>query len=157
MYLWLTILTSACSPPEPVLSGIPSAPILGEDEDIQTERVVETPRVYEKPNGVDVDVRHICGKRLEAVRTALHEQLGEQETVRDLSGNHGREIQFTRGRIRVADETYMVSVPLNEPLFRRKPCRSTSYFTGGVLRTGRDCRINSVGTPPSPHAARWSG
>ena len=147
MYLWLTILASACSPPEPVLSGIPSAPILGEDEDIQTERVVETPRVYEKPNGVDVDVRHICGKRLEAVRTALHEQLGEQETVRDLSGNHGREIQFTRGRIRVADETvYMVSVPLNEPLFRREALQRLGFpaFTGGVIRTSRDYRINNV-------------
>ena len=147
MNLWLTILAWACSPPEPVLSGIPSAPILSPSDAVATPSVQEAPRVYVKPDGVDVDVRHICGKRLETVRTALHEQLGEQETVRDLSGNHGREIQFTRGRIRVADQTvYMVSVPLNEPLFRREALQRLGFpaFTGGVIRTSRDYRINNV-------------
>ncbi len=147
MHLWLTILASACSPPEPVLSGIPAAPILSEDDEDERPVAPEPRRVYVKPDGVDVDVRHICGKRLETVRTALHEQLGEQESIRDLSGNHGREIQFTRGRIRVADQTvYMVSVPLNEPMFRREALQRLGFpaFTGGVIRTSRDYRINNV-------------
>jgi hypothetical protein len=147
MSLWLTILVLSCSPPEPVLSGIPAAPILTPDAEEPAGPERSAPKVYVKPDGVDVDVRHLCGKRIEEVRAELHQQLGDQENVRDLSGNHGREIQYTRGRVRVADETvYMVSVPLNEPLYRREALQRLGFpaFTGGVIRTSRDYRINNV-------------
>ena len=92
-------------------------------------------------SGVCEARRRRCGrpahlrKRLETVRTALHEQLGEQESIRDLSGNHGREIQFTRGRIRVADQTvYMVSVPLNEPMLAEALQRLGFGLHRGVIR-----------------------
>ena len=77
MLSWLIISVTwlACDPPEPVISGIPSEPLLSEVTE-KKDRPVRTRTVYSKPAGIYVDVRHLCGKRLDAIREHLHEQLG---------------------------------------------------------------------------------
>jgi len=146
IFLFLAVSTFGCEPPEPVLSGIPGQPILEEQVE-EKPKPPQAPRVYVKADDVDIDVRYICGKRLAAVKTQLHEQLGTKQSERSLNGNHGREVQYTRGRIRVQDGTvYMMSVPLNEPLYRREALQKLGFppFTGGVIRTSREYRINNA-------------
>ena len=144
-FVFIAVTVLGCEPPEPVLSGIPGTPIL--EDVVEKERPAKPPRIYQKADDVSIDVRHICGKRIEAVKTQIHEQLGEKQSQRKLQGNRGREIQYTRGRIRIHDGiVYMVSVPLNEPLYRREALQLLGFpaFTGGVIRTSREYRINNV-------------
>ena len=145
-FLLVQTLLLGCNPPEPVLSGIPTAPIL--DEPVENEEApMAEPKPYIKADNVDVDVRYICGKRLPTIKTQLFEQLGQQQSERLLNGNLGTEIQYTRGRIRIQDNTvYMMSIPLNEPLYRREALQKLGFppYTGGVIRTSREYRINNV-------------
>ena len=145
---WLlpTLLTlTACRPPDPVLSGIPDQPLLtpkAETPDLPSKQ----PAVYVKPSDVYVDIRHLCGQRLDAVRVELNEQLGNRQSVRDLGSVDGIEYQFIRGTIRVAEGTiYMVSVPLIEPMYRRVALQQTGFsaFSGGVIRLSNEFRINN--------------
>jgi DNA polymerase III delta prime subunit len=145
---WLlsTLLAlTACSPPDPVLSGIPDQPLLvPKANEAKSPRQEPTP--YVKPGDVYVDVRHLCGQRLDAVRVELNEQLGDRQNVRELGAVDGREIQFIRGTVREVDGTiYMVSVPLIEPKYRRIALQQTGYpaFTGGVIRLSNEFRINN--------------
>ena len=143
----LAILALGCSTPEPVLSGIPAEPILQPDAGAVVQPTPRQASVYAKADDVDIDVRHLCGKRMDAIRTELFEQMGKQENVRLLGGNQGQEIQFTRGVVRVADGTiYMIGIALNEPMYRREALQSLGFpaFTGGVIRTSRDYRINNT-------------
>ena len=141
--LAMTII--GCDPPEPVLSGIPEAPLLKEADD-STPRTDREPEPYEKPGNVQVDVRYLCGQPLESIRTELIEQLGPRQNVRILDATRGREVQYTRGRIRVLNGViYMVSVPLNEPMYRRVALEKTGFppFSGSVIRLSGEYRINN--------------
>mgnify|MGYP001229975055 CR=1 FL=1 len=147
VFLIIAVLSLGCDPPEPVLSGIPANPILEEQNEEDDNGAAKAPRTYVKAEDVTIDVRHICGKNIDNVRTQIHEQLGTKQSVRMLKGNHGREIQYTRGRIRVHDDVvYMVNIPLNEPLYRREALQQLGFppFTGGVIRTSREYRINNA-------------
>lgn len=135
----------ACDPPEPVLSGIPEAPLLSE-EAAPERRPEKAAAPYEKPGNVYVDVRYLCGQSLNSVRAELNEQLGNKQNERTLDALRGREIQYTRGRIRVADGiVYMVSVPLLEPMYRRVAFEKTGFppFAGSLIRLSHEYRINN--------------
>ena len=145
---WLlsTLLAlTACSPPDPVLSGIPDQPLLAPKAD-GTEDSSNEAAPYVKPADVYVDIRHLCGQRMDAVRVELNEPLGGRQSVRELGAVDGREIQYIRGTIRVVDGTiYMVSVPLIEPMYRRVAFQQTGFpaFSGGVIRLSNEFRINN--------------
>ncbi len=145
-WLLFTLLAmTGCSPPDPVLSGIPDQPLLAPRPEA-TERSSNEPAPYVKPADVYVDVRHLCGQRIDAVRVELYEQLGNRQNVRDLGAVDGREIQFIRGTIREVEGTiYMVSVPLIEPMYRRVALQQTGFpaFSGGVIRLSNEFRINN--------------
>jgi hypothetical protein len=147
MLSWLIISLAwlACDPPEPVISGIPSEPLLSEATKKEAAPA-RTPKPYSKPDGVYVDVRQLCGKRLEAIREHIHEQLGTQQNIRDLDARSGREIQYTRGRIRVLNGVvYMMSIPLIEPMYRREALQKTGFpaQTSSVLSYSGEFRINN--------------
>ena len=135
----------SCDPPEPVISGIPSEPLLVESQQ-GTPTFVKKKPIYVKPEGVYVDVRNLCGQRLEAVRDQIYDQLGTRQNIRNLGEVLGREIQFTRGTIRVLDGVvYMMSVPLNEPMYRRQALQSIGFpaQTTSVLAYSGEYRINN--------------
>jgi hypothetical protein len=136
---------TACNPPEPVLSGIPDQPLLAPKADVQ-QTTSNQAAAYVKPANVYVDVRHLCGQRLDAVRIELSDQLGERQSVRELGAVDGRELQFIRGSVReVGGTIYMVSVPLIEPMYRRVALQRTGFpaFSSGVIRLSNEFRINN--------------
>jgi hypothetical protein len=138
-------LMLGCDPPEPVLSGIPETAILAEAPS-KDANPIRSPKIYIKAEDISVDIRHLCGKPIERVRTELHEQLGARQSSRALNANQGVEYQHTRGRIRVhGGVIYMMSVPLNQPRYRREALQLMGFppFTGGVIRTSREYRINN--------------
>ena len=137
----------ACDPPDPVLSGIPEGPLLAAPPTSDVENDQPEPvEAYVKPPEVHVDIRHLCGQQFDAVRADLIEQLGERQRVRVLDAVRGREIQYERGRVRVLDGVvYMMSVPLNEPMYRRVAFERTGFpaFSGNRFclpqPRGREC------------------
>lgn len=144
-FLSTLLALTACSPPDPVLSGLPDRPLLFPKAN-GTAKTTNEPAPYVKPADVYVDVRHLCGQRMDAVRVELNEQLGDRQNVRELGAVDGREIQFIRGTIReVGGTIYMVSVPLIEPMYRRVALQQTGYpaFAGGVIRLSNEFRINN--------------
>ena len=127
------------------MSGIPQQPLLVPAADTP-ERSTKEPEPYVKPADVYVDVRHLCGQKLDSVRVELNEQLGDRQSVRELGEVNGRELQFIRGTVREVDGTiYMVSVPLLEPMYRRLALQQSGFpaFSGGVIRLSNEFRINN--------------
>jgi len=103
---------------EPVLTGLSSAPA--------TEIAVESADsyVYERPDGVLVDVPHMVGKSLDAARVLLEQQMGSLQAVEALGSREGRQIQFERGRVREIDGSiYQVHVDLPRPVRRSEAMR----------------------------------
>lgn len=146
MYAWVVIIaTMACSPPEPVLSGIPESPILKQAPSLD-EKKPKTPAPYAKPEDVYVDARHFGGKRFEIVRDQVIDQMGQRQGQRVLSASQGKEIQYIRGRIRVKDGViYMIQIDLPRAMLRREALQSTGFpaFTGGAIRFSGEYRINN--------------
>ena len=145
--LLLLFALLACDPPDPVLSGIPEGPILAPlaPEAVDNERS-ESVQTYVKPPEVHVDIRHLCGQQFDAVRADLIDQLGERQRVRVLDAVRGREIQYERGRVRVLDGVvYMMSVPLNEPMYRRVAFERTGFpaFSGAAIQLSGEYRITN--------------
>ena len=143
--LLIIAFLAACDPPEPVISGIPREPLLKASQK-DTPKPAKQKRTYVKPEGVYVDVRHLCGQRLEAIRDHIYDQLGTRQNIRNLGEVLGREIQFTRGTIRVLDGVvYMMSIPLNEPMYRRQALQQIGFpaQTSGVLAYSGEYRINN--------------
>ena len=134
-----------CDPPEPVLSGIPEGPLLTETPEAATRSTPE-PEPYVKPTNVHVDIRYLRGQPFTSIRADLLDQLGSQLRVRKLDALRGKEIQYARGRVRVLNGiVYMMSVPLNQPMYRRVAFESTGFpaFTGSVIQLSGEYRINN--------------
>ena len=145
MYSWVFIIAMACSPPEPVLSGIPEGPILKAAPSIEKKQP-KTPAPYVKPDDVYVDARHFGGKRFETVRDQLIDQMGQRQGQRFLSASQGKEIQYIRGRIRIKDGViYMIQIDLPKAMLRREALQSTGFpaYTGGAIRFSGEYRINN--------------
>ena len=143
--LFIITLVLSCEPPEPVISGIPREPLLSSNR-TEIPKKVKKKTQYTKPEGVYVDVRHLCGQRLEAIRDHVYDQLGPRQNVRELGEVAGREIQFTRGTIRVLDGVvYMMSIPLIEPMYRRQALQNVGFpaQTTSVLAYSGEYRINN--------------
>lgn len=147
MFPWpiLTAVLTACDPPEPVISGIPAQPLLSPDDETPKQETKTVAR-YTKPKDVYVDVRHLCGQRFEVIRDQLYDQLGARQNTRDLGEVYGKEIQYTRGSIRMIDGiVYMMSIPLLEPMYRRQALQTIGFpaQTSNVLSYSGEFRINN--------------
>ena len=143
--LLLVLLLGACESPAPVLSGIPEGPLLA-DTPSSSPNKEALPTPYTKPEEVWVDIRYLCGQPLTAIRADLLDQLGPQLRIRELDSVRGREIQYERGRIRVLNGVvYMMSVPLNEPMYRRVAFERTGFpaFSGAAIQLSGEYRMNN--------------
>tara|TARA_B100000575_G_scaffold288200_1_gene287842 strand:+ start:473 stop:1012 length:540 start_codon:yes stop_codon:yes gene_type:complete len=143
--LLLVLLLGACESPAPVLSGIPEDPLLAAPDRV-SEAAEPLPTPYTKPPEVWVDIRYLCGQPLTAVRADLLDQLGPQLRVRELDAVRGREIQYERGRVRVLNGVvYMMSIPLNEPMYRRVAFERTGFpaFSGSAIQLSGEYRMNN--------------
>ena len=114
----------ACERQEPVLTGVPAEPILGEVRSASDERADHAaperePAPYEPAPNVYVDVLHLGGKTFSTDRDLVLRQMGALQDSRPLHGDLGEELIFERGRLRVTgDRIYFVEVPLPEPMRR---------------------------------------
>ena len=104
---------------DPVLTGLA--------EDPSGEPGIEASEafVYERPEGVLVDVPYVVGKSLDVARATLEEQMGAMSGVQALGSREGREIRFERGRVRELDGSiYLVHVDLPRPMRRSEAMRT---------------------------------
>ncbi len=119
----LLLLALACGDPAPVMLAVepPRTPEAVAEKRAAAELRASPANVeatYTKPEGVYVDARFLGGRRYDAVRAEIEQQLGAVVEERDeLSG--GREIVFERGTLRLVDgRIQMVEVPLPQPVRR---------------------------------------
>ena len=126
MFVVIVMGALGCTRNDPVLTGVPDAPLLQELPSAADQRTEDAPEPelsaeYQRPEGVLVDIRYLGGRRYSTNRDIIQEQLGDRVDVRALNAERGEELQFTRGAIRVFNDTiYMFSIPLQEPLRRHE-------------------------------------
>jgi hypothetical protein len=139
-------LLAGCSQTEPVLSGIPEAPILAELGSGDEQNDKKRPKgQYIKAADVYVDIRHIGGQQFDQIRDIIDDQMGPLQNRRVVSEIDGEELQFIRGTIRVVNgRVYMVRIPLTQPLRRTEALQSAGFppFTKSVIRSHREFRLN---------------
>lgn len=117
---WLAIV--ACDN-TPVVSGVAPTDVDKQTAEREAAEARTKPeaveQIYQKAPGVYVDVRFLSGRPYARIRDELAEQLGEQQSTRDL-GELGEERGFTRGTVRVDVDgnIYMIEVPLPERVRR---------------------------------------
>ncbi len=141
-----------CGGEEPVLQGVPAAPLLapdvptapeGQAEDAAPPTDPEAP--YRRAANVYVDIAYLGGKELDEVRDALADQLGTMGHSAELPEGGGRELIYSRGTIRVADgRIYMLRVPLPSPTQRAEALGMMGFPTqvGRALTLHREYRLN---------------
>lgn len=143
----------ACTTDEPVLSGVPSAPVEpapAADAEARPRPegaplLLDEVQGYQKPEGVLVDVRHLGGKDYKDVRDIVSDQLGGLVEARELPGDNGRALVFERGELRVVDDRIIrVRVPLEPPLRRTAALAATGFppATGRYVTLHREYRLN---------------
>ena len=135
-------LALGCGTNEPVLPGIPEAPLTPA---IPETAVVEEPQGYVIPPGVAVDVQHLCGQPLSEVRAEVLAQLGRLTQSTELAAGKGEELQLERGLLRAVDDRiYMIRIPLPEPMRRADVMRFIGLppQVGETIQTHREYRLN---------------
>lgn len=126
MFVLMVMGSLGCTRNDPVLTGVPEAPLLQELPSAAAQRTRDAPESelsagYKRPDGVLVDVHYLAGRRYSTNRDIIQEQLGDRVAVQVLSAERGKEMQFTRGAVRIFNDTiYMFSVPLQHPLRRHE-------------------------------------
>lgn len=119
----LLLLLLACGDPEPVLQAVapPRTPQEIAEQREKAELRASTANLeatYVKGEGVYVDARYLGGRRYDAVRAEIEQQLGAVVEEREAPGG-AREVVFERGSLRLSDGTIqMVDVPLPEAVRR---------------------------------------
>ena len=151
----LALTAPACSGEEPVLQGVPEAPLLTEQgvdgaDEATPERPVArrsaNPELYERPEEIYIDVNWMGGRSYREARAVVTEQLGALQDTRDLGETKGQELQFERGRLRLAgDQIYFVYVPLPQPTRWGLALYDTGFSSPvtKVLETHRAYRFNN--------------
>jgi hypothetical protein len=154
---WFCLLLSVgCDGPEPVLQGVPPAPLLAEPAEeaaaapAASERPPDprsaNPEYYRKADHVWVDVLYLGGREWQTVRGEASNQLGALLETADLPGDLGTELRFARGSVRVSDDRiYMIKVPLPEPMRRGSALEAIGFptYTGDYLVLHREYRLNN--------------
>ncbi len=137
------LLALACGTGEPVLVGIPSEPLLETPATVAEEAAEPVP--YARPENVWVDVRHLCGRSYTSSRGEIGLQLGELQSSNELKPSEGRELQMTRGTLRVHDDrVYMMRIPLPEPMRRTDALIALGFptQTPRYITIHREYRLN---------------
>ena len=130
--LWLYLMIS-CRNTEPVLVGIPSEPLLEEQESptkVLKQKEQTTPKVkhYTKPPGVIVDVQRFGGASFMESQPYLSKQLGDFVSKHKLTPRDGERRIYEKGEVRIVDDTiYMIRFILPEPMRRNKALRSAGF------------------------------
>jgi len=126
-------LLLACGGDDPIVTGVPARPLLADaDEAVAVgeagpEAAAEA-EPYRKADDVYVDVQRLAGRSFQEERAELGEQLGSLLSSHELGGENGRELEFTKGTLRVADDqVYMVRVPLPHPARRGEALEMTGF------------------------------
>ncbi|MFN7147103.1 MAG: hypothetical protein ACK4YP_25260, partial [Myxococcota bacterium] len=159
----LLLLLAACGDPEPVLQAV-TPPRTPEEVAEQRERAelraspANLDASYTKAEGVYVDARYLGGRRYDAVRAEIEQQLGAVVEEREAPGG-AREVVFERGSLRLSGGTIqMVDVPLPEPVRRCVTCSSAgAASTRPANASGRvrcSCEPGSAAEPRSSMAWR---
>lgn len=127
MFVIVVMSVLGCTRNDPVLTGVPDAPLLQELPSAADQRAEDAPEQavvsaeYLQPEGVLVDIRYLGGRRYSTNRDIIQAQLGDRVDVRELSKERGQEVRFSRGSIRVFNDTiYMFSFPFPQPLRRHE-------------------------------------
>jgi hypothetical protein len=121
----------------------PAAPAASPAE--RAARPPDPGRVYQKPDGVFVDVHFLCGQDFERVRDQLSAQMGGMLEAVELEGKNGRELRLERGLVRVVDDrVYMIRVSLPEALRRAEALAATGFppAVGQYITTQGEYRLN---------------
>jgi hypothetical protein len=119
-FMYLFLLIFACRESSPVLQGIEEPEILNDITSASQNRTVEKkPKVYQKADGVYIDVFYLGGRSFSETRGILAEQFGDLTESMELPMNNGMKYQFEKGHIQVLeDEIYLIKVPLPEVMRR---------------------------------------
>ena len=131
--LILFLSLHACRDQEPVLVGIPPAPLLSQAQSAQQKRSIPKPKIevkhYKKPEAVIVDVQAFGGKSFHEVQPYLVDQLGGFVSKHPLSPKDGERRVYERGEVRVVDdEIYMIRFQLPEAMRRNKALQAAGFM-----------------------------
>lgn len=157
----LLLALASCGPPDPVLPGVPvvplqDAPLSPSQESLlksptgeapSAEAAADAPRVYQKVQGVYVDIPHFGGRSYEALRTDITDQLGPVEARTPLGTTGGFEYRFANGALRVMRGViYMVRVDLPRPVTRTEALEMTGFppYVERWRSTHREFRVSHV-------------
>lgn len=103
-------------PPRPTVESVEKKRKLSE---LKSKPSTAAAMVYQKPEGVYVDVRYLGQQLYSLARNEIASQLGALLEETELPTGQGTLHRFERGALRVHnDRIYLVDVPLPEPLRR---------------------------------------
>ena len=109
------LLMLSCRESEPVLTGVEEPQLLGNITSAEENRTVPAnkEKIYQKLEGVYIDVPYLGGRSFLESRGVLAEQLGDLIESTELPFNHGRMYEYEKGIIQVLnDEMYRFQIPL---------------------------------------------
>jgi len=130
--LWLCLII-CCRNTDPVLVGIPSEPLLEEQDSPskvlqQKKKSATKVKHYTKPPEVIVDVQRFGGASFMESQPYLSEQLGEFVSKHTLIPRDGERRVYEKGEVRIVDDTiYMIRFILPEPMRRNKALRVAGF------------------------------
>ncbi len=145
----------ACVGEDPVLKGVPEAPLLTElpaepaaaaAEPEEAPRRSANPRLYTKPDDIYIDLSWMVGRNFREARPVVVEQLGALQAVVELDAVRGQRLQFERGELRMVDDkVYYGRIPLPSPLRRDQALADAGFLApiGKWLATHRAYRLNN--------------
>lgn len=133
--------TLGCGPDEPMVTAIPSAPLLQPEDGAR----IGPDGSYHLPPGVLIDAQHLSGRGLPGVRDILMQQAGATVETATLPADGGTEMVLERARVRVRDDViYMIQVPLDPPLRRAEAIESLGFppASGRFVTLHREYRLH---------------
>ena len=130
MIIFLSLLcTLSCREQNPVLVGIPPTPLLSDTPKESTAPKRKSTNMYQKPQGVIVDVQAFGGASFNEMQPYIAAQLGGFVSKQALAPRDGERRIYENGEIRVVDDSvYMVRFTLPEPMRRSKTLRSAGFM-----------------------------
>ena len=142
----IMILFFHCRSSEPVLSGIPSEPILQAPPETSQPEKSNVAKTYTKPQNTSVDVAYLCGAPLNNVLYELESQLGGFNGEFELPARDGYSRLYDRGEVRhVGGQIYMIRYELEKPLRRSEALQSSGFpeYVEDYISTHREYILNN--------------
>ena len=140
------ILLFHCRSSEPVLSGIPSEPILQAAQETSAAQKPAAPVEYVRPQNTHVDVAYLCGSPVNNVLHELENQLGGFNGEFELPARDGYSRLYDRGEVRhVGGQIYMIRYDLEKPMRRSEALQTSGFpeYVEGYISTHREYILNN--------------